>query len=144
MRFPKEVDFKFMDKNEAPIPSLIVNFELPAASKNDYSLGRFLTSADGTIRLTKELINKRIEQAMFDYPMDYDCLLKDCKNSLNIIIETAHDIKAHIKNLAKYYSNEASNLHELLLRSINSKHSTQTIPVEINEKIRELVITVKD
>ena len=142
MDFPSTVSFKFITKNQIPIANLIVLFELLARSKNDYSIGRFMTDEKGEICLTKQFIDNEIRKEMNTYPMDYNCRLTDCKDNLQVIIEDADSITKHIKHLSKYYPNESHNLMELFSISVNKNFMNQTHGVEINKSIRKVQLTL--
>ena len=142
MLFPTQVLFRFIDKNQIPIPNLIVFFELLASSKNNYSLGRFITSEKGEISLSKKLINNKIQKAMKEYPMDYNCLLVNCKDVLQVIIEDWRTISVHVQNLAKFYPKESDNLNRLLSRSVNESYKNQTLSIEVNESMKDIAITI--
>ncbi len=142
MQWPNElfIDFSLALTKEK-INNLLVNVDVVANKKNNYSLGDFLTDGNGKISLKKEFIENKIQSSLYDYPMDYSDRLGDL-NKLKITIETREEIMARIQRGEKYYPEYSKTLLNLMNKAkfIIDKEIIKIIEIDPNKSFYKFEI----
>lgn len=123
--WPSKMIIKFICDGKL-VSNLLVYFILLSETKNNFSIGPFITNKNGEIELTHKIMTETIENAKADYPMDYSGTLDDCMG-VEVVVETVNELRSRINRGKEFYPNEATVLEELIQKCSNSKYTGERI-----------------
>lgn len=141
MKLFEKFEIKFIDENNIPVKNLIILITVLANKKNNYSLGFMKTDSDGKVIVFRSTIENEIQEAMELFVMDYSSNINDCKDWILIETENKLELETRLKNIEKYYPENAKKLSDLLKNCSNKSYK----PIEIEHKIEDKIkITVQN
>jgi hypothetical protein len=141
MKLFESITIQFVTINNIPIENLIVSITVLANSKNDYSLGFLKTDSDGKLIVFRSMIENEIKKAMSEFIMDYASSINDCKDWIIIEVENISELETRLKNIEKYYPENAEKLSKLMNTCSNKSYKTLNVEHKIESSIK---ITVQD
>lgn len=96
--FPNQILIKIKNiETGQPISNIAVQIRLFALHKNDYICIPSLSDSNGIIEVTKDWLNKEIEQSRNLFIMDYSSTLSDCKPQIEIKIMNSDEVKRTVQ-----------------------------------------------
>ena len=139
MKFFEKFEIQFVTINNIPVENLIVLVTILANRKNDYSLGFLKTDSEGKIIVFRSAIENKIKEAMADFMMDYSSNINDCKDWIIIEVENISELETRLKNIEKFYPENAKELSKLMNTCSNKSFKTLNIEHEIESNIKIIV-----
>lgn len=135
MNCPNNFIIRVSSSIENKVNNLIVHIKLFAKEKNDYGLDALFTNSNGEIHISKTLMETQISNYKKLFIMDFSSDLENCKQEIEISINSINKLNEILLNLKKYYPNNAEKLEKLISISNNSKNKDFTkvykvIPIE--------------
>jgi hypothetical protein len=118
----------------------MINVQVVAPTKNDYSLRTRPTNQAGVVQITLAEVKEAIHCAQREFPMDYDASIGDCQY-LRISVESAQQMRARIERLRVYYPERASELEALLTTARNDLIASRQVTVPVAHSIKITVRT---
>lgn len=145
--FPDFIKVKIMDGDiNKPVPCIAIMIKLFAKHKNDYYFIPHLSNQEGIIEVTKEWINKQIEDTRNFFIMDYSSNLDDCETKMEIKIIDKDEVNNAIegRKLYKDFFNISEKDIEDLLKASNDKYFPIVKLVELKGKRKaEIALVTK-
>jgi hypothetical protein len=134
MDCPNNFVIKISSKSHSDVSNLIVNITIFADKKNNYGLDPMLTNELGEIHLTKELFKRKIKLSKESFIMDFSSDLENCKQEIEIKINSITNLNKIVSSINKYFPQEAKNLDHLISKAnnnnINFKKVCEVTPIE--------------
>ncbi len=148
LQFPDTLIVQFNDEDR-PISSIAIMLTFYATRKNGYYFVPQLSDASGIINVTREWVERSIEETRNFFIMDYSSRLGDCYAYMDVEVMTDAEIRRGIE-AGKNYGLKPGELgvepsDSDLLNASNSQYEPQFIRVEMRtaEKIKRLEIKLK-
>jgi hypothetical protein len=93
---------------------------LKARERNNYPVGYFVTDKDGVVTLNRNHLQRVVQAAIADAPMDYGPGWEDCDH-LVIELPDPLEVRRRLKALRDTYPERADELQKLMQRASNER-----------------------
>ena len=101
--FPDLIRLKIINENgNKPLQNIAVIIKFFANRKNDHYLIPLISNQEGLIEITKEQINKKMDDNMNTFIMDYSSNLDDCQPKIDFKLMDKNEIERAIKAMNMY------------------------------------------
>ncbi len=134
--FPDQLIVRLVEERTGrPVPNIALTVTLFATRKNDYHFGPDLSDPSGTIRVSRDWVERSIHGTADAFPMDYSCDLAYCRAEVRLTVMSLDEVRRAIAAMELY--GEAS------VRSMGVAHSITDLRNASNGDFQPQAVTVR-